>query len=263
MEGRRGGGEEEKLKNWSTEPSTREGKGESECYISRAEQSMCKMSRSAAASGPLASLLHPETPIRERERERGDAADGEIQITESINPSGPNCPCGGEGTRRGGSFQACLSLPVHQMPSRLPNPPHVTHLPLTVSPDLSVYLVGAPLPMFLCDPVAAGIVEAVVVAVGALALLRRGERVVVFLHAAVGLGVELPLKRGQLLRDAEEASDLHAQDHPDDVCREETNSAFSSSPPKYSPVAVHILHWPWYMPGDAGLCICTLTSAMS
>lgn len=64
----------------------------------------------------------------------------------------------------------------------------------------------------------AGIVEAVVVAVGALALLRRGERVVVSFQAAVRLGVELRLKRGQLLRDAEEASDLHTQDHPNDVC---------------------------------------------
>jgi len=39
-----------------------------------------------------------------------------------------------------GTFQTCLSLPVHQMPSRLPNPPHVTHLPLTVSPDLPEYV---------------------------------------------------------------------------------------------------------------------------
>lgn len=64
----------------------------------------------------------------------------------------------------------------------------------------------------------AGVVEAVVVAVWALALLWRGEGVVVSLHVAVRLCVELGLERGKLLCDAEETSDLHTQDHPNDIC---------------------------------------------
>lgn len=65
------------------------------------------------------------------------------------------------------------------------------------------------------------IVEAVVVAaVGALALLWRGKGVVVSFQAAVRLGVELGLERGKLLCDAEEASDLHTQNHPNDICPE-------------------------------------------
>lgn len=56
-------------------------------------------------------------------------------------------------------------------------------------------------------------------AVGALALLGRGEGVVVSVQPTVRLGAELGLEGGELLRDAEEAAHLHAQDHPDDVCR--------------------------------------------
>lgn len=37
----------------------------------------------------------------------------------------------------------------------------------------------------------------------------------------------------------------------------------STLPPKKNPVAVHMRHWPWYMPGAVGLCICTLTSDTS
>lgn len=57
--------------------------------------------------------------------------------------------------------------------------------------------------MFLCDTTAAVTVDVVVVTVGALALLRRSKGVVVSLQAAVGLGVELSLERGKLLRDSE------------------------------------------------------------
>lgn len=57
------------------------------------------------------------------------------------------------------------------------------------------------------------------VAVGALALLGRGEGVVVSIQPTVRLGAELGLEGGELLRDAEEATHLHAQDHPNDVCR--------------------------------------------
>lgn len=57
------------------------------------------------------------------------------------------------------------------------------------------------------------------VAVGALALLGRGEGVVVSIQPTVRLGAELGLEGGELLRDAEEAAHLHAQDHPNDVCR--------------------------------------------
>lgn len=57
------------------------------------------------------------------------------------------------------------------------------------------------------------------VAVGALALLGRGEGVVVSIQPTVRLGAELGLEGGELLRDAEEAAHLHAQDHPNDICR--------------------------------------------
>ncbi len=89
-------------------------------------------------------------------------------------------------------------------------------------------LVGASLPMFLCDPMTAGIVEAVVVAVGALALLWRGEGVVVSFQAAVRLGVELGLERGKLLCDAKEASDLHAQDHPNYICQKKQTACYNT-----------------------------------
>lgn len=63
--------------------------------------------------------------------------------------------------------------------------------------------------------------EAVVVAaVGALAFLWRGKRVVTSFKAAVRLCVELSLERGQLLRDAEEASNFHTQDYPNHICHE-------------------------------------------
>lgn len=57
------------------------------------------------------------------------------------------------------------------------------------------------------------------VAVGTLALLGRGEGVVVSIQPTVRLGAELGLEGGELLRDAEEAAHLHAQDHPNDICR--------------------------------------------
>lgn len=69
--------------------------------------------------------------------------------------------------------------------------------------------------MFLLDHVTTGIMEAI--AVGALALLRRGKGVVVSLQRAVRLRVELSLEGRELLRDAEEPSDLHTQDHPNDI----------------------------------------------
>ena len=53
-----------------------------------------------------------------------------------------------------------------------------------------------------------------------LVLLRRGEGVEVSLHVAVGLCVELWLEGRQLLGNAKESPDLHAQDHPDDICEE-------------------------------------------
>lgn len=65
-------------------------------------------------------------------------------------------------------------------------------------------------------PVGAGVSEAAVGGV-VLVLLRRGEGVEVSLHAALGLRVELRLERGQLLGDAEESPDFHAEDHPDHV----------------------------------------------
>lgn len=71
--------------------------------------------------------------------------------------------------------------------------------------------------MLLCDPMIAGIMEAVTV--GALALLWRGKGVVVSFQPAVRLGAELGLERGKLLCDAKEASDLHTQDHPNDICQ--------------------------------------------
>lgn len=76
--------------------------------------------------------------------------------------------------------------------------------------------------MFLCDSMTAGIVEAVVVAVWALALLWRGEGVVVSLHVAVRLCVELSLERRKLLCDTEETSYLHTQDHPNDIYEKKT-----------------------------------------
>lgn len=66
-------------------------------------------------------------------------------------------------------------------------------------------------------PVGAGVSEAAVVGGVVLVLLRRGEGVEVSLHAALRLRVELRLERGQLLGDAEEAPDFHAEDHPDHV----------------------------------------------
>lgn len=60
-----------------------------------------------------------------------------------------------------------------------------------------------------------------VVAVGALALLGRGEGVVVSVQPAVRLGAELGLEGGELLRDAQEAAHFHAQDHPNDICGRE------------------------------------------
>lgn len=63
--------------------------------------------------------------------------------------------------------------------------------------------------------------EAVVVAaVGALAFLWRGKRVVISFEAAMRLCVELSLERGQLLRDAQEASNFHTQNHPNHICQE-------------------------------------------
>lgn len=59
------------------------------------------------------------------------------------------------------------------------------------------------------------------IAVGALALLRWGKGVVVSLQRAVRLRVELGLEGRKLLRDAEEPSDLHAQDHPNDIWAEQ------------------------------------------
>ena len=82
--------------------------------------------------------------------------------------------------------------------------------------------------MFLWASVSAGIVHAVVVAVGALALLWRGEGVVVALQSAVRLGVELCLKRGKLLCDAEEASNFHTQDHPNDICQRKQNARYDT-----------------------------------
>lgn len=74
--------------------------------------------------------------------------------------------------------------------------------------------------MFLWDHVAAVMVEAVVVAFGALAFLWWGKGVVVSLQAAVRLGVELGLEGGELLRDAQKASNLHTKDHPNYIYQE-------------------------------------------
>lgn len=61
--------------------------------------------------------------------------------------------------------------------------------------------------------------EAVVSGV-VLVLLRRGKRVEVSLHIALGLGVELCLEGGQLLGHAEETSNFDTKNHPDYICGE-------------------------------------------
>ena len=63
-------------------------------------------------------------------------------------------------------------------------------------------------------------VEVIIVAAGALALLWRCKRVVVSFQVAMRLGVELSLERGKLLRHAKEASNLHTQDDPNDICQD-------------------------------------------
>lgn len=75
-------------------------------------------------------------------------------------------------------------------------------------------------------PVAAGITEAVVGGV-VLVLLRWGEGVEISLHVPLGLGVELRLKRGQLLGHAEEPSDFYTEDHPDYIWGEKKYTVVS------------------------------------
>lgn len=51
-----------------------------------------------------------------------------------------------------------------------------------------------------------------------LVLLWRGERVEVSLYVPLGLGVELRLEGGQLLRHTEQTSDFYTKNHPDNIC---------------------------------------------
>lgn len=93
-------------------------------------------------------------------------------------------------------------------------------------------------------PVGAGVSEAAVGGV-MLVLLRRRKGVEVSLHAALGLGVELRLERGELLGHAEESPDLHAEDHPDYVWGRGRRVRTVPSPrPKCSEKA---LTW-WFLP---------------
>lgn len=68
-------------------------------------------------------------------------------------------------------------------------------------------------------PGPARISEAVVSGV-VLVLLWRGKGVEVSLHVALGLGVELCLKGGQLLGHAEETSNFYTKNHPDYICED-------------------------------------------
>ena len=82
-----------------------------------------------------------------------------------------------------------------------------------------MHWVGGTIPGIPRVLVTAVLVKTVVMAARVLALLWRGKGVVVSFQVAVRLGVELGLKGGELLRHSQEASHLHAQDHPDHICR--------------------------------------------